>query len=123
MSGKHPQSDLDKRIAAAAELRELIPQANGAVKDLRTAIREAREAAASLAGTAVGQALEAALDDRLPALEQAIEASVRRVEASFDAFGVSLLGRETWWHAQAARPEPRQPQADGLLPGGKDPGR
>ena len=46
MSGQ--AGDLDELPAQLAELRELIREAHGATKDLRTAIREARDYAGSL---------------------------------------------------------------------------
>jgi hypothetical protein len=121
------QTDLDRLITAMAECRELVRDAHAATKDLRTAIREAKTETAGLAASEVDGRVRAEIDAELARLDgatsAAITAAADEVASRFDAFGESLLGKETYWLTAAgrraqARPDDRPMSAgpDSLRP-------
>jgi hypothetical protein len=118
-------SELDRLEAAMSECREMIRDAHAATKDLRTAVREARQEMRALASDEVSAQVRLEVSRQLDELgertAEAITASTQKVIAEFDRFGESLLGKETYWQKASGRRSAARPDTDvvppGVLPG------
>ncbi len=118
-------SELDRLEAARAECREMIREAHAATKDLRAAVREARQESRTLAQDEVASHIRAEVSRQLEDLgertREAITAATQKVIAEFDRFGESLLGKETYWQKASGRRAATRPDTDvvppGILPG------
>ena len=118
-------SELDRLEAAMSECREMIRDAHAATKDLRTAVREARQEVRALASDEVSAQVRLEVSRQLEELgertAEAITASTQKVIAEFDRFGESLLGKETYWQKASGRRSAARPDTDvvppGVLPG------
>jgi hypothetical protein len=121
-------SELDRLEAAVGECREMVREAHAATKDLRAAVREAKNELQALTRDEVAAHLQLEVTRQLTELDErtreAIAAATQKVIAEFDRFGESLLGKETYWQKAsgrraAARPDPDvvtldvQPPEDG----------
>jgi hypothetical protein len=111
-----PVNETDRLEAAIAESRELIRDAHGAAKDLRAAIREAKEDVLALTKEQVAATVEAEVTRQLDELgkrtQEAISAATEKVLAEFDRFGESLLGKETYWQKVSGRRSAKRPDTD-----------
>jgi hypothetical protein len=111
-----PVNETDRLEAAIAESRELIRDAHGAAKDLRAAIREAKEDVLALTKQQVAATVEAEVTRQLDELgkrtQEAISAATEKVLAEFDRFGESLLGKETYWQKVSGRRSAKRPDTD-----------
>jgi hypothetical protein len=109
-------NETDRLEAAIAESRELIRDAHGAAKDLRAAIREAKEDVQALTKEQVAATVEAEVTRQLDELgkrtQEAINAATEKVLAEFDRFGESLLGKETYWQKVSGRRSAKRPDTD-----------
>jgi len=118
-------SELDRLEAAMNECREMIRDAHAATKDLRTAVREARQEVRALASDEVSAQVRLEVSRQLDELgertAEAITVSTQKVIAEFDRFGESLLGKETYWQKASGRRSAARPDTDvvppGVLPG------
>jgi predicted TPR repeat methyltransferase len=107
-------SDLDKLEAAVSECREMIREAHAATKDLRAAVREARQEVRALAKDEVtAQVQLEVLGERTG---EAVTAATQKVIAEFDRFGESLLGKETYWQKASGRRSATRPETDVIPP-------
>ena len=100
-------SELDRLEAAMNECREMIREAHAATKDLRAAVREARQELRALARDEVAAQIQPEVSRQLEELGErtgeAITAATQKVIAEFDRFGESLLGKETYWQKASGR--------------------
>ena len=118
-------SELDRLEAAMSECREMIREAHAATKDLRAAVREARQEVRALAGGEVAAQIQAEVSRQLEELGErtgeAVTAATQKVIAEFDRFGEALLGKETYWQRASGRRSAARPGTDvvppGILPG------
>jgi len=118
-------SELDRLEAAMSECREVIRDAHAATKDLRAAVREARQELRALARDQVAAQVQLEVSRQLEELGErtgeAITAATQKVIAEFDRFGESLLGKETYWQKASGRRAAARPSTDvvppGILPG------
>jgi chromosome segregation ATPase len=118
-------SELDRLEAAMNECREMIRDAHAATKDLRAAVREARQEARTLAADEVATQIQAEVSRQLEELSErtgeAINTATQKVIAEFDRFGEALLGKETYWQKASGRRSAARPDTDvvspDLLPG------
>jgi PE family len=118
-------SELDRLEAAMSECREMIREAHAATKDLRAAVREARQEARALATGEVAAQIHAEVSRQLEELSErtgeAVTAATQKVIAEFDRFGEALLGKETYWQKASGRRSAARPDTDvvppGILPG------
>jgi hypothetical protein len=118
-------SELDRLEAALGECREMIREAHAATKDLRTAVREAKQEVRALATDEVTAHIQAEVSRQLEELgertREAIAAATQKVISEFDRFGESLLGKETYWQKASGRRSATRPDTDvvppGILPG------
>jgi len=118
-------SELDRLEAAVSECREMIREAHAATKDLRAAVREARQEVRALARDEVAAQIQLEVSRQLEELGErtgeAISAATQKVIAEFDRFGESLLGKETYWQKASGRRAAARPDTDvvppGILPG------
>jgi hypothetical protein len=118
-------SELDRLEAAVSECREMIREAHAATKDLRVAVREAKQELRALAQEEVAAHIQAEVSRQLEDLgertREAITAATQKVIAEFDRFGESLLGKETYWQKASGRRAATRPDTDvvppGILPG------
>jgi len=118
-------SELDRLEAALGECREMIREAHAATKDLRAAVREARQELRVLAQDEVAAHIQAEVSRQLEDLgertSEAVTAATQKVIAEFDRFGESLLGKETYWQKASGRRAATRPDTDvvppGILPG------
>ncbi len=118
-------SELDRLEAALGECREMIREAHAATKDLRTAVREAKQEVRALAADEVAPHLQAEVSRQLEELgertREAVTAATQKVISEFDRFGESLLGKETYWQKASGRRAAARPGTDvvppGILPG------
>ena len=94
-------SEADRLEAAVAECREMIREAHAATKDLRTAVREAKQEMRTLAQDEVAAHIQHEVSRQLEELgqrtQEAVTAATQKVIAEFDRFGEALLGKETYW--------------------------
>ena len=118
-------SELDRLEAALGECREMIREAHAATKDLRAAVREAKQEVRALAADEVAAHLQAEVSRQLEELGErtceAVTAATQEVISEFDRFGESLLGKETYWQKASGRRAAARPDTDlvppGILPG------
>ena len=114
-------SELDRLEAAMNECREMIREAHAATKDLRAAVREARQELRALARDEVAAQIQPEVSRQLEELGErtgeAITAATQKVIAEFDRFGESLLGKETYWQKASGRRAAARPGTDVLPPG------
>jgi len=119
-------SDLDRLEAAVGECREMIREAHAATKDLRAAVREAKQELRALTKDEVAAQVHLEVSRQLEELgertSEAITAATQKVISEFDRFGESLLGKEAYWQKAsgrraAARPDPDVLSSPGILPG------
>jgi Sec-independent protein translocase protein TatA len=123
MSGKPGPDGWSQYIAAAADLRELVREAHGVIKDLRAAVREARAELEAATGDAVAARIQAEVDTQLAALRDQVGAAVTdataKVVEEFDRFGEALLGKETYWARAAGRRSAPPPEVSVPAVGGE----
>ena len=118
-------SEQDRLEAAVSECREMIREAHAATKDLRAAVREAKQEMRTLARDEVAGQVHLEVSRQLEELgertAEAITAATQKVIAEFDRFGESLLGKETYWQKASGRRSAARPDTDvvppGILPG------
>ncbi|MBV9384166.1 MAG: hypothetical protein JOY82_18180 [Streptosporangiaceae bacterium] len=118
-------SELDRLQAAMSECREMIREAHAATKDLRAAVREAKQELRTLAKDEVAARIDGEVSRQLEELGErthdAVTAATQKVIAEFDRFGESLLGKETYWQKASGRRAVARPDTDvmppGILPG------
>ena len=100
-------SELDRLEAAVSECREIIREAHAATKDLRAAVREARQEQRALVKDEVAAQIQTEVSRQLEELGQrtgeAVTAATQKVIAEFDRFGESLLGKEAYWQKASGR--------------------
>ena len=113
-------SELDRLEAAMSECREVIRDAHAATKDLRAAVREARQEVRALARDQVAAQVQLEVSRQLEELGErtgeAITAATQKVIAEFDRFGESLLGKETYWQKASGRRAAARPSTDVVPP-------
>jgi len=110
------------------ECREMIREAHAATKDLRAAVREARQELRAMAQDEVAAHIQSEvsrqLEDLAERTREAVTAATQKVIAEFDRFGESLLGKETYWQKASGRRAATRPDTDvmtpGILPGEDD---
>ena len=118
-------SEQDRLEAAVSECREMIREAHAATKDLRAAVREAKQEMRTLARDEVAAQVHLEVSRQLEELgertAEAITAATQKVIAEFYRFGESLLGKETYWQKASGRRSAARPDTDvvppGILPG------
>ena len=114
-------SEQDRLEAAISECREMIREAHAATKDLRAAVREARQEMRTLARDEVASQIQSEVSRQLEELGErtgeAITAATQKVIAEFDRFGESLLGKETYWQKASGRRAAARPGTDVVSPG------
>jgi DNA repair exonuclease SbcCD ATPase subunit len=118
-------SELDRLEAAVSECREMIREAHAATKDLRAAVREARQEVRALAKDEVAAHVQAEVSRQLEELDErireAVTAATQKVISEFDRFGESLLGKEAYWQKASGRRSAARPDTEvvppGILPG------
>jgi DNA topoisomerase VI subunit B len=118
-------SEVDRLEAAVSECREMIREAHAATKDLRAAVREARQESRALARDAVAAQIQQEVTRQLAELAErtgeAVTVATQKVITEFDRFGESLLGKETYWQKASGRRAAARPDTDvvppGILPG------
>ncbi len=113
-------SELDRLEAAMGECREMIREAHAATKDLRAAVREARQELRALTQDEVAAHIQVEVSQQLEELgertREAVTAATQKVIAEFDRFGESLLGKETYWHKASGRRAAARPDTDVVPP-------
>jgi hypothetical protein len=118
-------SELDRLEAAMSECREVIREAHAATKDLRAAVREAKQEVRALATDEVAANIRAEVSQQLEELgertHEAVTAATQKVLSEFDRFGEALLGKEAYWQKASGRRAAQRPDTDvvppGILPG------
>ena len=118
-------SEVDRLEAAISECREVIREAHAATKDLRAAVREAKQEVRALAADEVAANIRAEVSQQLEELgertREAVTAATQKVISEFDRFGEALLGKETYWQKASGRRSAARPDTDmmppGILPG------
>ena len=114
-------SEQDRLEAAVSECREMIREAHAATKDLRAAVREARQETRALARDEVAAQIQLEVSRQLAELGErtgeAVTAATQKVIAEFDRFGEALLGKETYWQKASGRRAAARPDTDVLPPG------
>ena len=118
-------SELDRLEAAVSECREMIREAHAATKDLRAAVREARQELRALAKDEVAAQIQVEVSRQLEELGErtgeAVIAATQKVITEFDRFGESLLGKEAYWQKASGRRAATRPDTDvvpsDILPG------
>ena len=114
-------SEQDRLEAAISECREMIREAHAATKDLRAAVREARQEARALAKDEVAAQIQLEVTRQLAELgertSEAVTAATQKVIAEFDRFGEALLGKETYWQKASGRRAAARPDTDVVPPG------
>ncbi len=114
-------SELDRLEAAMSECREMIREAHAATKDLRAAVREARQEMRVLAAGEVAAHIQAEVSRQLEELgertREAVTAATQKVIAEFDRIGEALLGKETYWQKASGRRSATRPDTDVVSPG------
>jgi methylthioribose-1-phosphate isomerase len=84
-------------IEALTQLRELVAEAHGAAKDLRQAIREARQLRSTLPGEAarrIDESVKQGLDEYSASLEHGIGEATKAVYRRFDTIVAICLGED-----------------------------
>ena len=118
-------SEIDRLEAAMSECREMIREAHAATKDLRTAVREAKQEVRALATDEVAANIQAEVSRQLEELgertSEAITSATQKVISEFDRFGEALLGKEAYWQKASGRRAASRPDTDvvgpDILPG------
>jgi chromosome segregation ATPase len=114
-------SELDRLESAVSECREMIREAHAATKDLRAAVREARQELRALAKDEVAAQIQLEVSRQLEELGErtgeAITAATQKVISEFDRFGESLLGKEAYWQKASGRRAAERPDTDVVPPG------
>jgi chromosome segregation ATPase len=114
-------SELDRLEAAMNECREMVREAHAATKDLRAAVREARQELRALARDEVAAQIQLEVSQQLEELgertSEAITAATQKVITEFDRFGESLLGKETYWQKASGRRAVARPDTEVVPPG------
>ena len=118
-------NEVDRLEAAMNECREMVREAHAATKDLRAAVREARQEMRALAEDEVAAQVRLEVSRQLQELgertSEAIAGATQKVIAEFDRFGESLLGKETYWQKASGRRAAPRPDTEvvppGILPG------
>ena len=114
-------SEVDRLEAAVSECREMIREAHAATKDLRAAVREARQESRALARDAVAAQIQLEVTRQLAELaertSEAVTVATQKVITEFDRFGESLLGKETYWQKASGRRAAARPDTDVVPPG------
>ncbi len=114
-------SELDRLEAAMSECREMIREAHAATKDLRAAVREARQEMRVLAAAEVAAHIQAEVARQLEELGErtgeAVTAATQKVIAEFDRFGEALLGKEAYWQKASGRRSAARPDTGVIPPG------
>ena len=114
-------SEADRLEAAMGECREMIREAHAATKDLRAAVREARQELRVLAAGEVSGQIQAEVSRQLEELGErtgeAVAAATQKVIAEFDRFGEALLGKEAYWQKASGRRSAPRPDTDVIPPG------
>jgi hypothetical protein len=109
-------SDVDRLEAAVSECREMIREAHAATKDLRAAVREAKQEARSLASDEVAAQIRSEVSRQLDELSErtseAVTTATQKVITEFDRFGEALLGKETYWQKASGRRSATRPDTD-----------
>jgi phage protein D len=109
-------SDLERLEVAVGECREMIREAHAATKDLRSAVREAKEELRALTKDEVAAQVQLEVSRQVDELrertEEAITAATQKVIAEFDRFGESLLGKEAYWQRASGRRSATRPDTD-----------
>jgi len=109
-------SEVDRLEAAVSECREMIREAHAATKDLRTAVREAKQEMRTLAQDEVAAHIQHEVSRQLEELgqrtQEAVTAATQKVIAEFDRFGEALLGKETYWQKASGRRSATRPDTD-----------
>ena len=113
-------SEQDRLEAAVSECREMIREAHAATKDLRVAVREAKQELRALTQDEVAAHIQLEVSRQLEELgertSEAITAATQKVIAEFDRFGESLLGKETYWQKASGRRSAARPDTDVIPP-------
>ena len=113
-------NELDRLEAAMNECREMVREAHAATKDLRAAVREAKQELRALARDEVAAQIRLEMSRQLEELEErtseAITAATQKVIAEFDRFGESLLGKETYWQKASGRRAVTRPDTEVVPP-------
>ena len=113
-------SELDRLEAAISECRVMIREAHAATKDLRAAVREAKQELRVLAADEVAAHIQAEVSRQLEELGErtgeAVTAATQKVIAEFDRFGEALLGKETYWQKASGRRSAMRPDPDVVPP-------
>ena len=113
-------SEVDRLEAALGECREMIREAHAATKDLRAAVREAKQEVRALATDEVAAHVQAEVSRQLEELgertREAITAATQKVISEFDRFGESLLGKESYWQKASGRRAATRPDTDVVPP-------
>jgi chromosome segregation ATPase len=113
-------SEVDRLEAAMNECREMVREAHAATKDLRAAVREAKQELRALARDEVAAQIHLEMSRQLEELEErtseAITAATQKVIAEFDRFGESLLGKETYWQKASGRRAVTRPDTEVVPP-------
>ena len=114
-------SEMDRLEAAMSECREMIREAHAATKDLRAAVREAKQEVRALATDEVAANIQAEVSRQLEELgdqtSEAITAATQKVISEFDRFGEALLGKETYWQKASGRRSAARPDPEVIPPG------
>jgi phage protein D len=118
-------SDVDRLEAAVSECREMIREAHAATKDLRAAVREAKQEVRALASDEVAAQIRAEVSRQLAELgertSEAVTTATQKVISEFDRFGESLLGKEAYWQKASGRRSAARPDTEvvptEILPG------
>ena len=113
-------SELDRLEKAMGECRELLREAHAATKDLRAAVREAKQELRTLTKDEVAAHMRLEVSRQLEELgertHEAVDAATQKVIAEFDRFGESLLGKETYWKTASGRRAAPRPDSDAMTP-------
>jgi hypothetical protein len=113
-------SEQDRLEAAVSECREMIREAHAATKDLRVAVREAKQELRALTQDEVAAHIQLEVSRQLEELgertSEAITAATQKVIAEFDRFGESLLGKEAYWQKASGRRAAARPDTDVIPP-------
>ena len=113
-------SEVDRLEAAMNECREMVREAHAATKDLRAAVREAKQELRALAKDEVAAQIQLEVSRQLEELgertSEAITTATQKVIAEFDRFGESLLGKETYWQKASGRRAVARPDTEVVPP-------
>jgi phage protein D len=113
-------SEQDRLEAAVSECREMVREAHAATKDLRAAVREAKQELRDMAKDEVAAQMRLEVSRQLEELGErtgeAITAATQKVIAEFDRFGESLLGKEAYWQTASGRRSATRPETEVVPP-------